>query len=131
MKLTTLSTLALAAAGLVSADNAALCAAKNAGLMTAIDKFCAKTNMVVPSTYTGHDGGAQSPDKHTKIWIDGYCTPPQWIPQQYYYSQFYEMCAKGGKHGGSVKDFGKKDSKYSPPCQVWNIQYKHQPGKGW
>ena len=78
MKLSPVPTLtllvALASAQQENPTNAAICAGKNAGAMQAIGTFCAKTNIVVPSTYAaGTTKGAWqfSRDNHTQIWING------------------------------------------------------------
>ena len=129
MKLAALSLFALTAADLAWADNAALCAAKNAGLMTAIQTFCGgKTNMVVPSDYTAEYAGAWawSPDHHTQIFINAltYKDQPVWVPQKYCFSQLYEICATGNDHGGHTKSYGTKG------CQALTIHYYRFVHKG-
>lgn len=113
MKLNILPLLAYAA--LVAADSKSACAAKNHNLMIAIDDFCGKSNLVVPSAYAKK--GKLGLDQHTHISISGNCKPAQWVPSKYCHAQFYDMCAHGGEHGGNKRAYGKGG------CQKWNIQY--------
>ncbi|KAK3109872.1 hypothetical protein LTR53_016418 [Teratosphaeriaceae sp. CCFEE 6253] len=111
----------IALLGLAASSNALsdmqLCAAKNQGGMNAIGRFCQKTDMVAPSKYASD--GMWSPDLRTHVAISGNCNPPQWIPEKYCYSQLFNMCAHGGKHGGSSHHYGNNN------CQHWKIKY-HQ-----
>ena len=137
---------ALASAQQENPTKAAICAAKNAGLVIAIKSFCSKNNIVVPSDYaTGAKNGAWtfSPNKYNQVSIDGSaCKDKQyvnlftlhvssvstatvfrrWVPQQHCLSQFYDMCAKGGAHGGKTQKFGTKG------CQYWAISYEKHAG---
>lgn len=118
MKLTLLPLFALAT-GFPMADNKAACAAKNGELMDTIQAFCGgTTNMVVPSDYAGNDkGGAFSADEHSFIYINGPDCDKESVPQNVCFNNFYDMCAQGGKHGGSTASYGLGG------CQKWTISY--------
>ncbi|TKA23673.1 hypothetical protein B0A50_06509 [Salinomyces thailandicus] len=97
-------------------SNRALCAAKNHNLISAINKFCSHPALTVPSIYAKH--GVKGADKHSHIWIDGEaCEPAEWVPSEYCRSQFWGICAGGGKHGGGWERFGRGR------CQVWWVGY--------
>ena len=122
MKLTAGFLLLASLAASTSADNdwnnAVKCAQKNPDINTAIDKFCSKGNIMVPSKYArlgkGHNG------VHVKVY--GKCSPAQWIPPNFCRSQFHAVCArhKGGK---GKKAFGRGG------CQHFKIggKKKHKP----
>ena len=117
MKITALLLFAASFAGLGNAvSDRQHCANKNGNLMKAIDSFCANKALTVPSVYAKR--GMKGPDKHTRIWIDGnQCQPFQWVPPKYCKSQFWNLCKRGGAHGGGVTRFGRDG------CQVWKIKY--------
>ncbi|KAK3109871.1 hypothetical protein LTR53_016417 [Teratosphaeriaceae sp. CCFEE 6253] len=111
-----LATLLACLAVFATADNdLASCAGKNQGVVNAIGRFCQKTDMTVPSWWAQR--GMDSPDGRTQVHISGKCAPPQWVPQKYCFSQFWNMCAWGGHHGGSVRHYGTNN------CQKWVINY--------
>ncbi|KAK3676025.1 hypothetical protein LTR78_004217 [Recurvomyces mirabilis] len=62
------------------------CANKAPAVINAIGQFCQKTDGVVPSDWAGQ--GHQGPTGITWIKILGNCNPPQWVPQEYCFSQF-------------------------------------------
>jgi len=103
------------------------CWDKNQNVVKCIKAFCgATTNLVAPSTFAQEgqnagDGGSRD----AAIYISGTkCVPPQWIPQEYCYSQFYNMCATGGRAGQNERSYG-RDS-----CQDWTIELIGNSG-GW
>ncbi|EME87296.1 uncharacterized protein MYCFIDRAFT_191771 [Pseudocercospora fijiensis CIRAD86] len=113
MKLLTLLTLLIGTL-FVSADNSSTCRAKHPIAWQAINRFCAITNMQIPSTYAkqGFSTGGAS------VWIDGSilnaCRPAQWVPKIYCHKQFYAMCAQSKSHAF----YGRAN------CQTWRIKYK-------
>ena len=114
MKLSLTTTL-LALLGVSTAlDTSYQCSNKAPSVINAIGKFCQKQNIVVPSPYaTG--GGNGFAEKSTHISIAGTCSPAQWIPQEYCFSQFYQICANGNEHGTGAKYYGRNG------CQRWLI----------
>ncbi|KXT04335.1 hypothetical protein AC578_7917 [Pseudocercospora eumusae] len=102
---------------LVSADDSSTCRSKHPIAWQAINRFCAITNMQVPSGYAkqGYSTGGAS------VWIDGSvlnaCRPAQWVPKLYCHKQFYSMCAQSKDHAF----YGKAN------CQTWRIKYKAAP----
>jgi len=91
------STVALALASQALASDSATCATKHPSIANAIGKFCQNQSIMVPSTYA--KDGEIGLTKHAEIWIKGNCSPAQWVPQQYCFSQFYNMCANYGAFG--------------------------------
>jgi hypothetical protein len=119
MKLTlTLLVASLAAPTTAASDyeNSVACALKNPDINTAIQAFCAKTDIVAPSKYA-HKGKGHN-DVHVRIF--GKCSPVQWVPTIYCESQFHEVCANN-KHGLGVKHFGRDG------CQHFHIGKHHKP----
>jgi hypothetical protein len=121
MKLPSTLILLTSLAAITSANdwaNAVNCAQKNPDINTAIDAFCSKGNIVVPSKYArqgkGHNG------MHVKVY--GKCSPAQWIPPTYCRSQFHAVCAHH-KLGLGKKSFGRGG------CQHFKIGGKTK-GKG-
>ncbi|KAK3722517.1 hypothetical protein LTR37_002509 [Vermiconidia calcicola] len=119
MKLTTTALLALTAA-FASADpsletranqDMKHCMEKAPNVHKAIEKFCKKTDMVVPSNYA-HMGETVG---NTFIQIMGPCDPPQWVPQQACWSQFHHICRHGNSRGEGTKQYGRQG------CQEWVI----------
>ncbi|RMZ29351.1 hypothetical protein D0859_06535 [Hortaea werneckii] len=96
------------------------CQKKNGDLTTMIHQFCNNRKIVVPGWYA--EQGQWTPNSHSKIFIEGNCKPPQWIPPYWCKKQFFSMCARGGGHGGSKAKFGKDK------CQKWEIYYDRHPG---
>lgn len=82
-----------------------------------INRFCAITNMEIPSAYASTGRYGQS---NSRVWISptpaNSCRPPQWVPSSVCYRQFYDICANHQK----TRIYGRN------LCQVWRIQY----GKG-
>lgn len=105
-------------------DYEAMCGVKNPALVNAIQNFCSNTALTVPSTYaTNGVSSSLSFSKNSHTWWTVYITDtckdmePQWIPQEYCYSQFYEMCVYGDKHGANTRTFGWGGTS----CQEWKI----------
>jgi hypothetical protein len=99
---TRLATFVLAlffAIGPVSADDGnhwkLKCSKQHPAIYKTINRFChgLGTSRVVPDdyTYNGVSSG-KNYDSHTLIVIRGACAPKQWLPQEYCYSQFFQMC---------------------------------------
>lgn len=103
MKLTTfLPALAFVASATAASDyeNAMKCGKKNPEINSAIEQFCRKGNMIVPSKYAGEGhtyGGIH-------VAIHGTCEPQQWVPPEYCNLQFHEICAHH-KHGAGFKRY--------------------------
>ncbi|TKA71483.1 hypothetical protein B0A55_06943 [Friedmanniomyces simplex] len=118
MKLTTALTAAFATTTLAMSDQA-MCQKKNAHAVQAIQQFCAKTNIVAPSSYASAGAHVGTGGPHdTKLSITAVCSPAQWVPQQYCLSQFYNMCATGDDVGdASPRLYG--SGAYH--CQTWNF----------
>ena len=112
----TLTALVGAACALV--DNSQLCAAKDPSVTNAIGKFCQKTNLVVPSSYAAGGMNGYSSKTHIRIFnsAQGGCNPAQWVPQEYCFSQFYQMCVDAGPTGSMTRRFGRNG------CQNWIIR---------
>ena len=120
---TTLTTSNMVAAGTIAGTIAALtgalannhdeCSRIHPRVLNAIDTFCKKTDIVIPSWY----GNAGAVDKDDVFWvgITGKCKPAQWVPQKYCKSQFYDMCAHADKNGESTRHYG------NGKCQEWGI----------
>ncbi|KAK5729603.1 hypothetical protein LTR17_011790 [Elasticomyces elasticus] len=106
----------LAALGAEAKSNRDICTDKNPSATNAIGKFCQKTDMVIPSDWA--KWGMSGYNGKTIVRIKGNCNPYQWVPQQYCMSQFFEMCAQGGKHGAKKRNFGNNG------CQKWEIVYQ-------
>jgi len=66
-----------------SYPDGAACLISRPNLYTAINNFCTKNNMVVPSSY------ANAGKSHNGKWVGirGTCKPAQWVPQHYCISQ--------------------------------------------
>ncbi|GAB7364749.1 hypothetical protein MBLNU230_g5547t1 [Neophaeotheca triangularis] len=94
---------------------AQVCARKNPAVVMAIRRFCSKNNIVVPSRYAGRGALFAGPRRTAVVKITGGCSPPQWVPQKYCYSQFYAMCARGDSDGRRNAQFGRNK------CQTWSI----------
>ncbi|KAM3415186.1 hypothetical protein BST61_g10306 [Cercospora zeina] len=90
------------------------CSIKNQYVVDAINRFCSKTNMVVPSDYS-KAGVKSNPFPYAWVAINGKCNPPQWVPSKICKSQFFMMCNTGDKVGQNAWTFGKND------CQRWDI----------
>ncbi|EME45020.1 hypothetical protein DOTSEDRAFT_33622 [Dothistroma septosporum NZE10] len=109
MKLVSLVTLAFA-----TVTYAGKCSIVNyPGVVNAIDRFCAKQDMTVPSNYAaaGKNSGFPWPAAHVQI--NGNCGPAQWVPQKYCITQFQNMCG----NQKTQQRFGRNG------CQIWNITY--------
>ncbi|KAK5716446.1 hypothetical protein LTR15_009337 [Elasticomyces elasticus] len=116
MQLPTILPVLLAALGAEAKSNRDICTDKNPSATNGIGKFCQKTDMVIPSDWAKN--GMSGYNGKTIVHIRGKCSPAQWVPQQYCMSQFFEMCAQGGKHGGSKRNYGNNG------CQKWEILYQ-------
>ena len=82
------------------------CIKKNPNVVDAINAFCSK-GFTVPSNYAkiGKYVGANGKWKNAQITIDGDCSPPQWVPRYWCYTQLFQMCAKGGRQGENVDKY--------------------------
>lgn len=87
------------------------CGRKNPNVNTAIQKFCSKGNIVVPSEYAkwgkSHNG--------FHVAISGNCNPPQWVPQDWCRYQLSKLCARGNGQGLGNQRYG------AGGCQGWHI----------
>ncbi|KAK8215078.1 hypothetical protein M8818_002088 [Zalaria obscura] len=124
MKLTAITSTLIILAPVAMASDISVCQSKSLQIVAAIEKFCSKTNMVVPSWYA--HVGATVGDR--SVWIEGAphqtCNPPQWVPQEYCRSQLFHVCAGGTKEGFGYAYYGAGNSK----CQVFTIQSKEYHG---
>ena len=61
-------------------------------MVAAIQDFCggkiSSNDLYVPSSYasTGAQNGS------AKVFLTGFCNPAEWVPVQYCYSQFLDLC---------------------------------------
>lgn len=95
------------------------CQHKNGHAVQAIQQFCAKTNIVVPSTYAANGAHVGTNGPHdTRVSITGVCSPAQWVPQKYCLSQFYNMCATGNDVGDTA---GRQYGAGTYKCQSWAL----------
>ena len=100
-------------------ENELECTKRSPSIMYAIGRFCQKNDLVVPSDYavTGAHGTYNDPHTRTKVYITGSCKPPQWVPQEFCFSQFKELCADSqDKTFSGVEYFGRSN------CQRWHIE---------
>ncbi|KAK3723722.1 hypothetical protein LTR37_001603 [Vermiconidia calcicola] len=81
--------------------NAGECAQHSPDINAAIDDFCNKGDIMVPSKYARN--GKTSGSAHVSI--KGSCSPKQWVPKTYCQAQFHAVCANGGPLGGGKKKF--------------------------
>ncbi|TKA79688.1 hypothetical protein B0A55_04072 [Friedmanniomyces simplex] len=97
MQLIKLITLAAVATATSDQDK---CTAKRGGkhAVQAIQALCAKTDMVVPSTYAQNGHTVSS----AHAFISSNCSPAEWVPQYWCLTQFYAMCANNDFIGGST-----------------------------
>ncbi|GAB1740503.1 hypothetical protein NU219Hw_g5606t1 [Hortaea werneckii] len=120
LSIPTLLVALLAATEVTAKTNRDICWGKNSNVVQAIDAFCSKGNIVVPSPYAKKGGSARKKagTRAAKVAVTGSCNPPQWVPQKYCKSQFMGMCARSqkGSFGASAKQFGRNK------CQNWSIQ---------
>jgi len=81
----------------------AACLVKHPNIYTAIQDFCSKDNMVVPSTY------ANAGKSHGGKWVGirGNCSPPQWVPSYYCTTQLQAVCANAPANGDNQATFGR------------------------
>lgn len=108
-----LPTLALAAPAAAWSDYdwAVKCGRKNPAVNTAIQRFCAKGDIVVPSEYANR--GKSHNGFH--VAISGSCNPPQWVPTQWCRVQLTKLCANGDGQGLGNQRYG------NGGCQGWHI----------
>ncbi|KAK5109684.1 hypothetical protein LTR62_006806 [Meristemomyces frigidus] len=108
----TVAAATLAIAYDIAADQAT-CAGKKHGhnAVAAIQQFCAKTDMVVPSDYasTGATHGG------ARAFITSKCNPPQWVPAYWCEAQFYNLCATSELGIAGTLRFG------TDGCQYFSI----------
>ncbi|EME80672.1 uncharacterized protein MYCFIDRAFT_198838 [Pseudocercospora fijiensis CIRAD86] len=108
----------------IVANPKGVCQTKNPRVVKAIDLFCHRsgTKLTVPSLFA-HTGVYLKPQpphspNEVFVWIEGTCSPPQWVPQEVCRKQFFQMCATGGGKGGAKVRYGRDG------CQGWNILVK-------
>ncbi|KAK4901819.1 hypothetical protein LTS10_011306 [Elasticomyces elasticus] len=106
--------MALAATAMAKTDQQK-CQHKNGHAVQAIQRFCQKTDMVIPSDYARNGAHVGTGGPHdTRVHIDGSCNPWQWVPQKYCLSQLYNMCAQGDGAGSyGARFYGNNN------CQTW------------
>lgn len=117
MHLTTLLTLALTATLTTAKTNEQICASKaGSDFVGAINAFCDKTNIVVPSPY----GNAGKVVGNAKVRITGKCKPAQWVPSYWCRVQMMALCASNPDNAGLGIDraYGKNG------CQFFEISGK-------
>jgi len=90
----------------VTADSypdGAACLVNHPNLYTAINQFCAKNDIVIPSAY------ANAGSSHNGKWVGvrGTCNPKQWLPQQYCVSQLQTVCARAPANANNQMKFGR------------------------
>ncbi|TKA42476.1 hypothetical protein B0A54_06926 [Friedmanniomyces endolithicus] len=118
MKLTTTLTALFATTTLAMTD-LEMCQKKNPHAVQAIQQFCAKTDIVAPSSYAtagAHVGTGGAHD--TRLSIEAVCSPAQWVPQKYCLSQYYNMCATGDDVGDANDRFYGAGNYH---CQTWHF----------
>ena len=95
--LTTLLLTTLATADVMSNDwaNSGTCGAKNPSTNTAIEQFCSKGDIVVPSDYASNGVNVDG----VVVKVTGQCGY-QWLPPAWCRAQFHAVCANGGPHAG-------------------------------
>jgi len=60
---------------------------------------------------------------YAQIWIKGNCKPAQWVPWDYCFNQFFNMCAhRGAVNTLQTRKYGRNN------CQTW-YTYAGQPKK--
>ncbi|KAF2768028.1 hypothetical protein EJ03DRAFT_328584 [Teratosphaeria nubilosa] len=98
-------------------DTLGQCADVNPDVLNAIGIFCSGSDHItVPSTYA-KNGGYGGPTKQVHVWIDGGCSPPQWVPKQYCMTQFEQLCAEGYESRGAGQGTWGNSG-----CQIWTIE---------
>ncbi|KAK5173302.1 uncharacterized protein LTR77_001983 [Saxophila tyrrhenica] len=93
-------------------ENAGVCGSKNANANAAIEAFCSKGDIVVPSKYA--QDGARRGNMHARI--TGNCGG-QWIPPEWCRAQFHQICAHGGPRGGGHRKYN--------GCQLFQLTKKY------
>ena len=103
-------------------SNRDICASKAPNVMNAFSKFCSKpSGFNVPSNYAKTAHYSENHVAYVSIGGDD-CKPAQWVPQQYCYSQFYDICAKGSQHGRGIGYYGRQlPGNGGGRCQTWMI----------
>jgi len=96
----------MAFAALATADSypfGAQCLTNHPNIYTAINLFCTKKDMVVPSSYTN------AGKSHNGKWVGirGTCKPKQWVPQHYCVSQLQAVCAHAPANGNNQARYGR------------------------
>lgn len=108
---------ALALASTVSAwsdyENAVRCGKKSPDMNKAIEWFCNKGDITVPSLFAKR-GYARN---GAHVAISGNCKPPQWVPKQYCMTQFSKLCANSPGGYGHQR-YGRNK------CQGWHLDRK-------
>ncbi|KAI5357290.1 hypothetical protein Slin15195_G115020 [Septoria linicola] len=88
------------------------CGRKNKYVVQAVNDFCKKKNIVVPSDYAGSGSRV---NYFALPFISGTCNPPQWVPSHICKAQFFQMCINGDAIGQRLAKFGRNK------CQTWEI----------
>lgn len=106
-------TLALASMATAWTDYkwAVKCGQKNPSVNTAIQQFCSKGDIVVPSDYA--KWGKSVNGWHVSI--TGNCNPPQWVPREWCQKQLTKLCANGDAKGLGHQRYG------NGGCQGWHV----------
>ncbi|KAL9528384.1 hypothetical protein SMMN14_07906 [Sphaerulina musiva] len=113
----------LGVASAIESYKSVQCGRKNQYIVNTVNRFCAKTNMVAPSTYTRN--GLLSLNTYVWLGINGNCNPAQWVPSAICKSQFFDMCISGNDLGANYRRYGRNN------CQVWEVSAtKSQHGGG-
>lgn len=74
-----------------------------AAIMTAINRFCAKTDMVVPSPYANNGVTVNG----WTVRIKGSCKPAQWVPSYWCTTQLHDVCGEYTEGGIGLAKYGK------------------------
>lgn len=69
---------------------------------------------MVPPVTAAYNG-MESDDRTVQLDLTGNCSPSQWVPPNFCFSQFYQVCATGAHDGTGVLTFGNNH------CQTWKI----------
>lgn len=112
MQLTPTILLAMMAA-FGAADDSFSCQQRHPQYWNAINKFCAKTDIVVPTNYSERGKGVNA----HRAFITGNCNPKQWVPSDVCRGQFYSMCI-GADNDITFRNYGTNN------CQRWTLWYK-------
>lgn len=108
--------LLLAISSLAAADNQQFCSTHHPFIYGAINQFCSKTDMVVPSKYAT-DGVKASNGAYVKI--TGNCSPAQWVPSYWCTEQLLQVCAQTDGQGS--QRFGRNGCQTFTTSAPWEL----------